>query len=195
MSTLIFTYNQEQAKAGGQGGFIHESGAYIFTIAEAKYVTTPSGAKSIEFTLETDDGRKANYVNVWHAKKEGMENPFGVNLIQAIMGCTGVRQLTSRMKDVNTYIAPELIGKRLGLVLQKILKTKENGQETYSLDIRIPFLAETRQTLTERLEGESAKTIDNIVASLKDKDERKKSASPYPATQAHAVDMNDIIPF
>ncbi|NAU78128.1 DUF669 domain-containing protein, partial [Klebsiella pneumoniae] len=33
---VIFTYNQDDALAAGQGGFINESGAYIITISEAK---------------------------------------------------------------------------------------------------------------------------------------------------------------
>ncbi|NIH23435.1 DUF669 domain-containing protein [Providencia heimbachae] len=176
MSNIIFTYNQEDALAAGQSGFINESGAYVITIAEAKLGTAESGAKFIEFSGDTDDGRKVNYLSVYSTKKDGELNKFGCNMINAIMGCSGVMQLTDRMITVNHFIAPEFSGKRVGLVLQKILKTKNNGSETYSFDIKIPFVADTRQTLQEKIDGATPTAIDNILSTLKDKDERKQVA-------------------
>ena len=187
MNNVIFTYSQESALSAGQSGFINESGAYVFTISEAKYVANPSGSKSLEFSVETDDGRKANYLNIYTVKRDGTPNTHGVNMINAIMGCTGVNQLTMAMKDVNTQIAPELTGKRIGLVLQKTLKTKDNGQETYSFDIRIPFVALTKQTLQEKVEAKPAEIIEKMVATLHDKDERKKGtqqSSQYPGDES-----------
>jgi len=66
----------------------------------------------------------------------------------------------------------------VGLLLQKTLKTKTDGKETYRLDIVLLFFAQTRQTLNEKLDGQPARDVDNRLASLKDKDERK-SLSPY----------------
>lgn len=181
MSNVIFSYNQEDALLAGQSGFINESGAYVITIAEAKLGTSEGGAKFIEFSGETDDGRKANYLSVYSTKKDGELNKFGCNMIHAIMGCTGVMQLTEKMLSVSHFIAPEFTGKRVGLVLQKTLKTKSNGSDTYSFDIRIPFFADTRQTLQEKVDGVAPVAIDNILSTLKDKDERKqvaKSSAP-----------------
>ncbi|WP_368884674.1 DUF669 domain-containing protein [Providencia vermicola] len=174
MSNVIFTYSQEDALAAGQSGFINESGAYVITIAEAKLGTSESGAKFIEFSGDTDDGRKVNYLSVYSTKKDGEINKFGHNMINAIMGCAGVTQLTEKMLSVSHFIAPEFTGKRVGLVLQKTLKTKSNGSDTYSFDIRIPFFADTRQTLQEKIDGTAPVAIDNILSTLKDKDERKQ---------------------
>lgn len=58
MNNITFTYNAESALAAGKSGFITESGAYVVTIQEAKYVTSSSGAESIEFSVEADDGKK-----------------------------------------------------------------------------------------------------------------------------------------
>ncbi|ODQ07167.1 MULTISPECIES: DUF669 domain-containing protein [unclassified Shigella] len=173
---VIFTYNQDDALAAGQGGFINESGAYVITISEAKLGMSESGAKFIEFSGEEDDGRKVNYLSIYSTKRDGEVNKFGHNLINAIMGCSGVQQLTQVKVGENHFIAPEFSGKRVGLVLQKVLKTKTNGNETYSFDIKIPFFADTRQTLAEKIDNAPAVTIDKILASLKDKDERRQQS-------------------
>ncbi|WP_369788359.1 DUF669 domain-containing protein [Rouxiella sp. WC2420] len=180
MSNVIFTYNQEQALSAGQSGFINESGAYIFTITEAKCMTSSGGAKSIELSVEADDGRKANYLNVYTEKKDKTPNQFGINMINAIMGCTSVNSLTMVMKDINTHLVPELIGKRVGFVLQKTLKSKQDGSDTYNFDIRIPFIAQTNQTLQEKIDGKPAETIAKIASTLKDKDERKRGNNHQP---------------
>ncbi|CDM90433.1 hypothetical protein [Xenorhabdus bovienii] len=181
MNNVLFTYDQESAMSAGQGGFINESGAYVITINEAKLTTAQSGAEFIEFSGETDDGRKVSYLSICCKKKDGSVNAFGHSMIQAIMGCCGLRQITSHMVSVNNLIAPEFTGKRVGLVLQKILRTKTNGSDTYGMDIRIPFYADTRQTIAEKVEGKPATTVDKVIANLKDKDDRKSVNSNSPS--------------
>ncbi|MDE9537866.1 DUF669 domain-containing protein [Xenorhabdus bovienii] len=185
MNNVIFTYDQESAMSAGQGGFINESGAYVITINEAKLTTAQSGAEFIEFSGETDDGRKVSYLSICCKKKDSSPNTFGVSMIQAIMGCCGLRQITSHMVSVNNLIAPEFTGKRVGVVLQKILRTKTNGDDTYGMDIRIPFYADTRQTIAEKAESKPATTIDKMVSGLKDKDDRK-SVNSNSNFQSHA---------
>ncbi|MFS1582986.1 MAG: DUF669 domain-containing protein [Candidatus Arsenophonus phytopathogenicus] len=179
MDNITFTYNAESALAAGKSEFITESGAYIVTIQEAKYVTSSGRAESIEFSVEADDGKKANYLNVYCKKKDGSPNQYGINMIHAIMGCADVGQLTTKMINVHTLIAPELTNKRIGLVLQKTLKTKTNGQDTYSFDILLPFVAQTHQTLEEKLKGFPPEIIDKKFARLQDKDERKNAPITY----------------
>lgn len=177
MSNVIFTYNQEAALTAGQGGFINESGAYVITITEAALTTSSGGAKAIEFSGEADDGRKVQYLSVYVSKKDGTDNTFGVNMIHAIMGCTGVTQLTNHMKAAGQYVAPEFAGKKVGLVLQKVLRSKNDGSDTYGLEIRMPFIAQTHQTLLEKSEGKSPEAVERMVAGLKDKDERRKGSA------------------
>lgn len=115
MSNVIFTYNHEAALTAGQGGFINESGAYVITITEAALTTSSGGAKAIEFSGEADDGRKVQYLSVYVSKKDGSENTFGINMIHAMMGCAGVKQLTNQMKAAGQFIAPEFAGKKVGM--------------------------------------------------------------------------------
>ncbi|BAE74497.1 hypothetical protein SGGMMB4_02755 [Sodalis glossinidius str. 'morsitans'] len=193
MNNVTFIYNQEAALAAGQSGFITESGAYVVTILEAKYMTSQSGAESIEFSVENEDGKKANYINIYCQKKDKTPNKYGINMINAIMGCIGVQQLTTKMIDAHTHLAPELTGQRIGLVLQKMLKTKSDGKETHSLDIMLPFAAQTRQTLEKKIKNLPAQAIDKQVATLQDKDERKQSPRGYEQQETSAPDSD--IPF
>lgn len=185
MSNVIFTYNEEAALTAGQGGFINESGAYLVTITEAALKQSEKGARFIEFSGESDDGRKVQYLNVCTQKNDGTENKFGANVIHAMMGCAGVKQLTQQMMSVSHFVAPEFHGKKLGLVLQKVLTSKRDGTDSYQMEIRIPFIAQTGQTLKEKAEGKNPETIESMLSSLKDKDNRKKGPSSAPADDYH----------
>lgn len=179
MSNVIFTYNEESALSAGMGGFINENGAYIFTITEAELKQGVDGSKAqwIEFSGEADDGRKVQYLSVYSVKKDGQTNTFGVNMINAMMGCAGINSLTQHMASAGKYVAPEFVGKRIGLVLQKVLRSKRDGSDTYGMEIRIPFIAETRQTLQERKDGVRPEAVEKVASSLKDRDNRNKGGS------------------
>lgn len=178
MSNVIFTYNEESALTAGQGGFINETGAHVITITEAALKQSEKGARFIEFSGESDDGRKVQYLNVCTQKIDGTENKMGANIIHAMMGCVGIKQLTQQMQSASNFVAPEFHGKKVGLVLQKVLTTKRStGQDSYQMEIRMPFIAATGQTLKEKSEGKPPETVVNMSSSLKDKDNRNKQAS------------------
>jgi len=143
MSNVIFTYNEESALTAGQGGFINETGAYVITITEAALKQSEKGARFIEFSGESDDGRKVQYLSVCTQKNDGTENKFGANVIHAMMGCAGIKQLTQHMVSASNFVAPEFHGKKIGLVLQKVLTTKRStGQDSYQMEIRLPFIVD-----------------------------------------------------
>lgn len=193
MSNVIFTYNEESALSAGMGGFINENGAYVFTITEAELKqNSENSAKWIEFSGEADDGRKVQYLSVYSVKKDGTPNTFGVNMINAMMGCAGINSLTQYMASAGKYVAPEFAGKRIGLVLQKVLRSKRNGDDTYGMEIRIPFIAETRQTLQERKDGAKPEVVDKTAASLKDRDNRNKSGSQQSGASHYEYEGNDF---
>lgn len=177
MNNVIFTYNEEAALTAGQGGFINETGAYILTITDATLKQSEKGARFIEFSGECDDGRKVQYLSVCTQKIDGSENKMGASIIHAMMGCMGIRQLTQHMASANNFVAPEFHGKKVGLVLQKVLTTKRStGQDSYQMEIRLPFIAGSGQTLKEKSEGKQPETVSNMAANLKDKDNRNKQS-------------------
>ncbi|ULJ66207.1 hypothetical protein [Wielerella bovis] len=183
--TPIFQYDPEKALAAGESNFITESGAYKGKITTAKWTRAKnSNAEALELSFEDNDGRKANYINIWYRKQDGTASPFGENHIQAIMGLTKTQQLSS-VQQGNDYICPELTNKPIGLILQKVLTSKQDGGDSYKLDLVLAFGANTGKTLKEATLGEPAETVTKIAANLKDKDERNRSphAVPLPPQQ------------
>lgn len=173
MSNTIFTYNQDQAVKAGQAAFITETGAYVGKITLAKWITSQGGAKALELAFEDENGLKSDYLAIYYTKRDGEALPSGSNMIQAIMGCTGVKVLTSAPYQ-DHLIAPELTNKPIGLMLQKTLRLKQDGSETYSFSVICPFGSKSRKTLSEALENKPAERIDWLVEHTKDKDERAK---------------------
>ncbi|WP_242649521.1 hypothetical protein [Rodentibacter pneumotropicus] len=182
MATM-FTYNEEQAVKGGQSNFISETGAYIGKIIAAKYTKSQGGAQAIEFSIETDDGQLGNYLSVYYKAKDGNDLASGVNMIQAIMGVTGVTELTVKRQG-DDDIAPELTNRRIGLFLQKELITKNDGSDSYRLQITCPFSPASRKTLAEHLNGEEPKRIQWLLEHTQDKDSRAKNSPSQEQYQA-----------
>lgn len=175
MNNTMFTYNESQAVKAGQANFISETGAYVGKITLAKWTTSPNGAKALELAFEDDNGLKSDYIAIYYTKRDGEALQGGNNMIHAIMGCTGVKSLTS-VPYQDHFVAPELTEKRIGLMLQKTLRLKQDGSETYSFSVVCPFSARSRKTLSEAVENKPAERIDWLVAHTKDKDERAKQS-------------------
>ena len=196
MNNVIFQYDQESAMTSGASNYITEGGPYIGVIAEAKYVFGRNGKQSagLEFTLSTDSG-EAKYLSVWYQKADGTVNQYGYALIQSMMGLCKLNTLTQQAKG-DYSIAPEFTGKQIGLLLQKILTSKQDGSDSYKMEIKLAFLPQTRQTLKEALGREPAVVVDQWAASLTVKDERKKGQSQ--AASYHQYDEappSDYEPF
>lgn len=189
MNNVIFQYDQDSALTSGVSNYITEGGPYVGTIAEAKYVFGKNGKQSagLEFTLSTDSG-EAKYLSVWYQKADGTVNQYGYSLIQSMMGLCKLNTLTQQAKG-DYSIAPEFTGKQIGLLLQKILTSKQDGSDSYKMEIKLAFLPQTRQTLKEAIGREPAVVVDQWAASLTVKDERKKGQS-----QAASYHQYDDIP-
>lgn len=169
----IFTLNNEEAAKAGGGDFITETGYYFGQIDKAEYVTAATGTRGIELSVSTDGG-KANYLTMYYAKQDNSVINGGNNMIQAIMAVTGCQQLTAIQQNGQNgveHIAPELTGKQLGFVLQKVLYTKNDGTDGYKLQIVVVTNAQ-KQTAKEMFEQKQAEKVDKILLNLQDKDER-----------------------
>ena len=168
----MFQYDQNSGV--NAGGAVRETGAYVGRITAAVYgASANKGTKFIELTFESNEGTEFNYLTLYYAKQDGTEVKGGASMINAIMGITKTRQLTEqKLQGVDGTIAPELIGKPIGLILQKVLYTKGDGSEGYKFEIRLPFSPQTRQTLKELVENKPAQMVDRILSTLTDKDDR-----------------------
>ena len=196
MNNVIFQYDKESALTSGASNYITEGGPCIGSISEAKYVFGKNGKQSagLEFTLSTDSG-EAKYLSVCYQKADGTVNQSGYALVQSMMGLCKLNTLTQQAKG-DYSIAPEFTGKQIGLLLQKILTSKQDGSDSYKMEIKLAFLPQTRQTLKEALGREPAVVVDQWAASLTVKDERKKGqqqAASY--HQYDEVPSSDYEPF
>lgn len=183
MKPPIFVYDEELAVKAGQSNYITDTGAYIGKITLAKWITTQGGAKALELAFEDVNGLKSDYLTIYYQAKNGDAIASGNHMIQAILGCTGVKALTD-IEQGDHIIAPELTEKRIGLMLQKVLRLKQDGSETYSFQIMCPFSPTSRKTLAEHRDNKPAERIDHLVATTKDKDERTKQNNQQNAYQA-----------
>jgi len=192
----MFQYNQESGIKAGASDYINESGAYVGKLS-TKWTKGKNGSLSeaMELSLAAPEG-KANYLSIWYKKKDGTENANGVAMINAIMGITRVNNLTL-VKRGDEEICPELEGKEIGFVLQKILQSKQDGSDTYKFEIRLPYHPQNKKTLKELIENQPATAVATMLETLHDKDERvKHGAMPYQQNQSGSpFPSDDIDPF
>lgn len=174
MSNFVFQFNQQSAMAAGSLPFISETGAYVGDIKEAKYVFGQNGSKSagLEFSISTPEG-DARYLAVYFQGRDGNTSHSGYDLINAMLGINKMQGFTQVQRG-NDSFAPELEGKKLGFILQKVLTTKNDGSDSYKFEIKQVFHPGTRKTFGELVENKPAELVDKLVATLKDKDQRKK---------------------
>jgi len=178
----VLTYNQELAAKAGGGDYVSQGGSYICTIKEAKYVTAGTGSKGVQFSVETNEGQKANYLNLYYAKapvtqgQAGEPITGGMSALNAIMGVAEVRQMTAVQRG-QEWFCPDLEGKVVGLFLQKKLTSKQDGSDSYGFEIKVPFCPKTRRTMREIIDNKPAQTVDRMASQYKDIDERKHTGS------------------
>ncbi len=181
---IVMTYSNELAAKAGGGDFLTEGGAHTCVITQAKYVTAGTGSAGVEFSLETEGGQKANFINIYYAKKavagaaQGEAIKGGQSILHAMMGVLRLNQMTA-IRGADGFVCPEFAGKKIGLFLQKKLTTKSNGNDSYGFEIIVPYNPIDLKTMREILDNKPAQTIDRISKSYKDRDERQplKTAS------------------
>jgi single-strand DNA-binding protein len=180
MSNSMFNYDQSQGVSAGVSNYVSESGAYAGRILTAEWSVAKTGTKGIEITFETTEGLKANYLSLWYEKADRTQLS-GAKMLNAIMGCTKVASLNSKaigQPDGSTkYFCPELENKSIGLILQKVLYTKNDNSDGYKFEIRIPFIPQNNKTLAEQLGNKDAVTVSNILKTLTDKDDRTQGGN------------------
>lgn len=181
----MFQYDQESAmKAGGTA---KEGGAYVGSITEAVYKRANTGSVGLELSFKSDDGGEFNYLTLWFKKQDNTPIKGGSSVISAILGLTGLNGISDKQTGTDSngkpiHSAPELFSKRVGLLLQKVWYTKNDGQDGYKFEIRLPFDPQTRQTLKEKVEQTQPAMVDRMLSTLSDKDDRNQGQSQSPSS-------------
>ncbi|MDX7183397.1 hypothetical protein SJ321_24230 [Enterobacter hormaechei] len=176
---ISFTWNQQSAeaalKAGSSAG-ISETGAYEGVITSAVYeFGKDSQSQALMLSLDAD-GQKANFIRINFIGRDGSQT-FGMGLIAAIMWAAQVKDAQAQQRQGQNgpeWFLPAIEGKRVGLFLQKILTTKQDGSgDSYKLEVRHVFQPGSRLTYKEFTDKTPAEAIATLERTMKDKDDRK----------------------
>ena len=181
-NSSFMQFNKADAERAGNTRM--ESGEHIGTLA-GEHITASTGTMGISLSLHGEV--EINYIDLYYKKKDGTQLKGANNFLQAIMGILRINDMNidtversggGQLHQVREF---EQMQPKIGLVLRKVLKTKQNGDDSYGFDLVMPFCAKTRKTCKEIINNEPATAVDKILDTLTDRDDRKKMA-PDPAT-------------
>jgi hypothetical protein len=205
---LQFTADREKAARAGAPAkkFINATGAYTGVIRRAYIRQTKGGAQMFYIDFEADDGEKVS-TNVCIAKKDGSPC-FGEDIVHALMVVLNVGSMQAVKKTIteangdkaSVPFFNEVVGKPVGLFLQRENYVGNDGKEHYRINLLTPFNAKTQQNAKEIIEGAVANRIAEMTASVKDKVAKQTApaqAAPAESFETVAVQQvpDDDIPF
>lgn len=205
-----YSLDTEQAKAAGVSNRITESGKYVGRFTRAEAIVSRQHTEGVEFTFETDDGQTADFLTCWTYNERG-ESLYGLKVLNAVMTCMRVKQLAPRQMQFQgrdgARVAegfPDLMDKRIGLLLQREEYVKRDGETGYKFNIALPFEASSGLTAGEILGKVTAPVaLDKAHASLRDKPVQQRRPPTEHASSGHPAngygnglgDMDSDIPF
>ena len=167
-----------------QSGYIDKNGDYVLKIESAEWIKgkEPKQSRAIKLVLIDASKNKAK-IELWFKKGDGTRNDMSANMLDGIMTCTGLQNLTEVQGKVTEYdkevgseaernavICPELTNKFIGALIQvetdaymKDGSPKEIDKATFFGVYQIKTLL----TPNEILNGETAaKQIHNLKEKL-----------------------------
>lgn len=207
-----YNLNPEHAKqADNQANRITETGKYVGTFTRAESIKSTKGTDGIEFAFKANDGRSADFLQLWTYNTDGKEL-YGLKMVNALMTCLKARSLTPTNAMVEKWdrdagatgklqatVYPELMSKPIGLLLQREEYEKQNGDIGHKFNIYGCFDSQTEMVASEILEkAAKAEKLPRIVQTLRDKpldSKRLPASTGAPAPSGAFADMADDIPF
>lgn len=185
----------EGAASKADEGRIDTSGAYVFTITRAEATTSAKKGTQGVTLAGLSEGNGDVEFTLWTRREDGSPI-FGFNQLQAIMAVTGVRGLCGAKGKVMAWdeeeggrmekdgtVFPDLIGKKVGLVMQKELYTGGSGKTSFRMNCVGAYHHESHLTASELKDRKvKPEKLEKMLARLKDKDSRtggkEEEASP-----------------
>lgn len=216
----MYKLNTEAARAGDAvSAYITETGKYSGRFLRAeKLVSKERGTHGVGFTFRATDGREAKF-DVWAQKADGTALP-GLNLINAMMACLQVRELTASPQQVKRWDAElqketeqvvpcfaALMNADIGLLLraEEYEKMKDNrltGETGWRMAPFAVFQAKTELMATEILTRKTVpEMLPQVITALRDKPLKKKpapangSGNTAPGPGPSLPDWDDDVPF
>jgi hypothetical protein len=215
MSSLTLD-TKEARKADTVNASIRESGKFTGVITRAEKLLSKNNVEGFGLSFKSDDGSTANYLDLYTVKPDG-EKLRGLGFVQAILCCTRTKEATEgtitfekwdgeakAMVKATADGYPALMGKRIGLLLQKELATNNKTfADVERLNVFGVFEADSEMTASEILDKKThPEQLSKLVQALMAKpvrDTRVKTASSghAPATAGGGAfdDFEEDIPF
>ena len=211
---MSYTLDTNAAKAADNfASSIRESGKYIGTITRAEDLLSANGTKGIGLSFKSEDGATADYLDLYTHKADG-EALSSLKTVNAIMACLKLRGIaegpisfekwdasTKQRVRINGKGYPELMNKKVGLLLRKFIDSKQDGSDRDGVEIFGVFQADTELTATEVLNQATkperlSKMLDALIARPV-YDKRKKATSTAKASSSAGEDwtQDQDIPF
>lgn len=215
----MLTFNPQVAVTADQvNSAIRETGKYIGTITRAEKLLSSAGTHGLGLSFKSDDGATADYLDLYTINASGDALP-SMKAVQAILGCLRMREAkegkiecekydkdTKSRKKIVVDGYPELMGKRIGLLLQKELATNnKTGEDTERVIVFGVFQHDTELTVSEIIARKtSPETLPRMLEALmarpvrdsrKSRHAQSSSTTPAPASGSGFADFDDDIPF
>jgi hypothetical protein len=207
---MSLTLNAAEARhADRVNTSIKESGKYIGVITRAEKLKSKKGTEGFGLSIKTDDGSTANYLDLYTVNSKGETLP-SMATVQAILCCTRTKEAKEGNIEFDKWDNdarqtvkatsngyPDLMGKRIGLVLQRELSTNNtNGKDVDRVVIYGVFEADSELTASEILDKKTQpEKVAKMVASLKSVNDRRTGASQPVSSNASHDDFESDIPF
>lgn len=175
----------------------------VATIKQAFYTHTQKGTQTLVLSLESETGEQGDFP-IYFANSEN-ERLSGYNLINAIIALTGVQGISQvqgtyleqdwnagRKVEKQGYIAPELIGKKVGIITTfdyyDGTDQQGNSVERYRVQIYSVYHAQTMQWARQVLNNEQAKAgqTDQMLEQAKKVSVRSREKLQGSQNQAYA---------
>lgn len=189
LSATSFELDDEAAsKADNVANRIDQSAAYIGRFKTVHSIKAErTGTSGLHFEFVSPGGGQAGF-DVYTVKADGTKT-FGWNQVMALMALLGLRSLRGvkgkheafvdgKRQEVEGEVFPDFADKDIGLVLQKERYNKQDGGETFRMNLQALFHPVTKMTSSEIKERKATpEKLEKILRSLKDKDSRKVQAA------------------
>jgi len=161
----MYALNPAAARAANDGNkFITEAGKYVGTFVRAENKVSAQGTKGVEFAFSTG-AQEADYLTIWTMNKDG-KDLHGLKVLNAIMACMKIRNIAPQDGRIEKYnpesktkelqaasLFPDLMGKKVGLLLQQEEYRNRSGELKTKMTIFAPFQADTELTADEVLDS------------------------------------------
>lgn len=212
MATLKLDSNLARAADNIASG-IRETGKYVGVITRAESLKAATGTLGLGLSFRSDNGQTADYLDLYHTKGNG-EPLSGLKTVNAIMCCAKVAEATegtilcekwdrdSRTRQkVECKGYPALMGKRIGLLLRKVLETDDKGADRERLEVFGVFNAETELTASEMYDRKTnperlSQMLDALMSRpVIDKRKHSSGASGFGGGTNAGPGLDDDIPF